>query len=238
VLPLTLAVLFALFARAFGLKIPILAHTFNFTTLPPLAKRPLFTLALSQIDRFVVFSNMERELYAKTFGLPVDRFDVVCWGVRPPEVDSPEVPFEQGNYVSAIGGNARDYRTLIETARMLPQIRFVLVVRPESLRGLNPPSNVVVHTSLPFGKTMNVLLHSRFMVLPLAGSEVPCGHVTLVAAMHLGKAFVITDSTGVRDYVRNGENALTVSPGSVESLVAATRRLWEDPVFCARLGKN
>src|SRR5258708_8824298 len=37
----TLAVWCALFSRAVGLKIPILAHTFNFTTLPPLVKRPV-----------------------------------------------------------------------------------------------------------------------------------------------------------------------------------------------------
>ena len=234
----TLAAWCALFSRIFGLKIPILAHTFNFTTLPSLAKRIVFTFALSRVDRFVVFSTMERELYARAFKLPTDRFDVVYWGVRPPEVEKPSIPFENGDYISAIGGNARDYRTLLEAARILPDIRFVLVVRPGSLRGLNPPSNVTVHTSLPLGTTMNVLLHSRFMVLPLSGSEVPCGHVTLVAAMHLGKALVITDSSGVGDYVRDGDNALTVPPGSVEKLAAATRQLWENPALCVRLGEN
>ena len=91
-----------------------------------------------------------------------------------------------------------------------------------------------MHINLPLGDAMNVLHHSRFMVLPLINSEVPCGHVTLVAAMHLGKALVITDSTGVSDYVRNGENALTGPTGSVEMLIAATKRLWENPMLCAR----
>ncbi len=36
----------------------------------------------------------------------------------------------------------------------------------------------------------------------------PCGHVTLVSAMHLGKAFVISNSSGVKDYVQHGENAI------------------------------
>jgi glycosyltransferase involved in cell wall biosynthesis len=228
----------SLFARMRGLKIPILAHSFNFTELPPPLKRPMFAWTLQRIDRFLVFSNVERELYSKAFGLPVDRFDFVHWGVRRPEVENPDKPFVPGDYVCAIGGNARDYRTLIEAARRVPEVPFVLVVRPANLQGLDIPANVKVYTNLPFGRTMNVLAYSRFMLLPLVTSEVPCGHVTLVASMYLGKAYVITDSAGVRDYVHNGENALTVTVNSVDDLMAATRRLWADPALCRRLGEN
>lgn len=234
----TLAAWCGLFARATGLDIPILAHTFNFTELPSPIKRPVFAWALSDIERFVVFSNVEKRLYAGAFHVPEERFDVVLWGAQPPEVETPDTAFEQGDYVAAIGGNARDYRTLLAAAEKLPEVRFVLVVRPESLEGLRVPPNVTVHVNIPYGRAMNVLLHSRFMVLPLVTSEVPCGHVTLVAAMHLGKAFVITDSAGVRDYVRDGDNALTVPVGSVSALTEATRRLWRDPELCRTLGEN
>ncbi|MHB8887112.1 MAG: glycosyltransferase family 4 protein [Methylovirgula sp.] len=226
------------FARMLGLKVEILGHSFNFTVLPTGIKRAVFTLALSKINRFVVFSSIERELYAKTFALPAERFDVVLWGVRPPQMDTAQARLEQGEYVCAIGGNARDYRTLVEAARQLPALRFVLVVRPESLRGLDLPANVAVHVNLSYSAAMNVLQHSRFMVLPLISSMVPCGHVTMVAAMYLAKAFIVTASLGVRDYAREGDNALTVTAGSVDSLVAAIKRLWEDPALCERLGDN
>jgi glycosyltransferase involved in cell wall biosynthesis len=234
----TLAAWCSLLSHVLGLKISIVAHSFNFTMLPSRAKRLVFAFALPRINRFVVFSTVERDLYAKVFSLPTERFDVVLWGVRPPLVDTPETPLEQGDYVCALGGNARGYGTLIEAARRLPDLRFVLVVRPESLLGLNLPPNVTVHTNLPLGKAMNVLLHSRFMALPLVNSEVPCGHVTLVAAMHLGKGIVITDSAGVRDYVRHGDNALTVPAGSIDGLTAAISHLRDNPALCARLGEN
>jgi len=234
----TLAAWCGFFARVLMIKIPIIAHSFNFTVLPNRMKRPLFRFVLGRINRFVVFSNMERELYAHAFGLPAERFDMIYWGVRPPSVDSPETPLVKGDYVCAIGGNARDYPTLLEAAERMPDIRFVLVVRPDSLLGLRLPVNCTKYTNLPLGKTMNVLFHSRFMVLPLIGSEVPCGHVTLVAAMHLGKTFVVTDSTGVCDYVCDSESALAVPAGSVESLVTATRRLWNDAELRTRLGRN
>ena len=114
-------------------------------------KRPALGWMLSNVDQLVVFSRLERSLYAKAFDLPEAHFQMIHWGVNPPNVDSPEDPLEQGEYVCAIGGNARDYGTLLEAARLTPHIRFVCVVRPNSLRGLDIPSNVTVHTNLPSG---------------------------------------------------------------------------------------
>jgi len=194
-------------------------------------------LALSGIDRFVVYSGVEQDLYPQIFSLPANKFDIVLWGIRPPEADM-ATPFEGGDYICAIGGNARDYETLVEAARQLPHMRFVLVVRPDSLQGLHLPLNITVHVDLSYGAAMNVLKYSRFMVLPLANSSVPCGHVTLVAAMHLAKATIVTDSLGVRDYARDGDNALLVEAGSIESLITAISRLWENPLLCNRLAEN
>jgi glycosyltransferase involved in cell wall biosynthesis len=234
----TLAAWCAIFARLLGLHTPIVAHSFNFTALPGWLKRKVFTLAFSPIERFVVFSQVERQVYSKAFGIPIDRFDFVHWGVRVPKAEMPDRPVEAGDYVAAIGGNARDYETLIEAARILPDMRFVLVVRPENVQGLVLPSNVSVFVNSSFGKAMNILLHSSFMALPLLPGDIPCGHVTLVAAMHLGKAMVVTNSSGVRDYVHNGENAIAVDAGSAQALADAMRRLWEDRDLCRRLGEN
>ncbi len=234
----TLAAWCALLTRLFGIEVSIIAHSFNFVALPGPIKRAIFRIALSRIERFVVFSQVEREIYSKAFDLPIDRFDFVRWGVQIPLVEAPDRPIELGNYVAAIGGNARDYRTLLGAARELSEIRFVLVVRSENLKGLELPPNVSAHTSIPFGRAMNILLHSRFMTLPLLPGDIPCGHVTLVAAMHLGKAMVVTDSAGVTDYIRDGVNAISVNAGSVQSLVPAIKRLWQDRELCQLLGAN
>jgi glycosyltransferase involved in cell wall biosynthesis len=74
------------------------------------------------------------------------------------------------------------------------------------------------------------------MALPLAGSDVPCGHVTLVNAMLQSKAMVITNSSGVRDYIHEDVNALTCEANSPEALAARIRELWDDPERAARLG--
>ncbi len=173
---------------------------------------------------------MERQLYSQVFGIPPECFDVIPWGYSPTAIATP-APAEAGGDVCAIGGNARDYRTLFEVATRLPQIRSVVVPRPADVRGLSVPSNVAAKVNIPFDAAMNILQYSRFIVLPLIGTEVPCGHVTIVCALQLGKAYVITDSAGIRDYAKDQVNALTVKYGSVVELSAAIVRLWSDPGY-------
>jgi glycosyltransferase involved in cell wall biosynthesis len=217
-------------------RVAIFAHSFNFTELPGPFKRWVFSRVLGRVERFAVFSQMERGLYANAFKLDVRKIDFVHWGVDGPSLEGQRI--EAGDYVVSIGGNARDYRTLFEAARLVPDTWFVVVARPHNLLGLEIPQNVTTHTNLPLNATMNILGHSRFMVLPLVGSEVPCGHVTLVAAMHLGRAVIATDSTGVADYVENGVTGLTVKMVSPRELASAIEQLWRDSELCDRLAEN
>jgi len=183
-----------------------------------------------------VFSTVERRMYHEYFDIPLDRLEFIHWGVAPPKPDPADRPLVSGDYICALGGNSRDYRTFIEAVKRLPEANVVMVVRPENLVGLELPANVKVMTNIPFAQAMKVLAFSRFMVLPLDAADVPCGHVTLVNAMHLGKAFAITRSAGVADYVREGENALMFSVGSVDEMTDVLRRMWYDRELCARLG--
>jgi glycosyltransferase involved in cell wall biosynthesis len=233
----TLAAWNGIFARLILLQSAIIAHSFNFVKLPNSLKTRIFSIGLSRVDRFVVFSRIEIDVYARQFHIPKNRFSFVHWGIQRPTTRSAPL-YPSKSYVSAIGGNARDYGTLIEAARLLPDIPFVLVVRPSSLEGLVVPANVTVHINLSLEATMNVLFESYFMVLPLNSSEVPCGHVTIVAAMHLGRTMIVTASTGLADYVKDGENALTVPVASTPDLVQAIARLWLDDSLRQSLEKN
>lgn len=220
----------------------LLAHTFNFTRLPHRlvprrVARAIYAVAFARVDRFVVFSEAEAAIYSRYFDVPRDRFDLVLWGMGVPDVEEGP-PFIEGDYVSSVGGNARDYATLMAAARRTPEIRYALVVRPDSLEGIDVPPNVEVHVNLSYARAMNVIRHSRFMVLPLEGAEVPCGHVTMVSAMHLGRAMVVTDSSGVRDYARHEDNALLVPPRDARALGDAVSRLWRSPELTERLAAS
>jgi glycosyltransferase involved in cell wall biosynthesis len=231
----TLAAWCGVFGSIFGLKTRLLAHSFNFTRLPSKLKIVMLKLGLRQADRLVTFSRIEREVYSRAFNLPKDRFYFVYWGANAPIVSDDD---SFGHYVSSIGGNARDYATLMDAARRLPRIPFIVVGRPENFAGLDLPQNVTRHVNTPLDFAMNLLKNSRFMVLPLNSSEVPCGHVTIVAAMHLGKAMVVTASSGVDDYVLANENALVSPTKDAHAMSTLIEKLWDDRDLCAQLGSN
>ena len=64
-----------------------LAYSFNFTALPHGKLHKAMTLAFKAVDRFVCFSNMERQLYAQHFDLDIHRIDMIHWAARPPAID-------------------------------------------------------------------------------------------------------------------------------------------------------
>jgi glycosyltransferase involved in cell wall biosynthesis len=55
--------------------------------------------------------------------------------------------------------------------------------------------------------------------------------------MALGKAMIVSDVSGVRDYVEPGVTATVVPPGDVASLRGAIERSFEAPAATAQIGR-
>ena len=179
---------------AIGMRIrrvqtPHIAWSFNFSTLPRGLTHRLMTAAFKDVDRFIVHSTIERQIYADYFDIEPERIDVLLWGVGEPQAESPAMPFQPGDYICAVGGNGRDYKTLFAAMKHIPEITLHAVLRPNNIVGLEIPPNVQLHINIPREQANNILAYSRFMVLPLASAKIPCGHVTLVAAMYLKKGY-------------------------------------------------
>jgi len=215
-----------------------LAFAFNLVSLPRGPRAKAMRRAFRNIDRFVVYSSVERALYSEFFEIPLARIDMVHWAVRAPEPSPEAIAHVEQPYVCAIGGNGRDYATLMRAAELTPNVAYVCVVRPENMAGLHAPSNVRIECNVTNQRALDILYGSRFMVCPLSSSEVPCGHVSLVNAMHLKKALIITDSTGIHDYTVHGETALRVAPNDPVSMANAVLELWEDPILCSALSQK
>jgi len=223
--------------RSLSRAVPHFAFAFNFTELPRGYRLKDMRRAFARTNRFFVYSRMERELYAATFEIPLERLVFMRWGVAPP-IATPQPRTIAERYVVALGGEARDYATLCAAARRLPNVRFVLVVRPHSLDSIDVPPNVVVRTNVPWNEAWSLVWYSEVAVIPLRSDRTPNGHVTLVGGMHLGKAQVITDSAGIRDYAQDEKTALLVPPRDAAAFAATVERLLDDRALRERLGRN
>jgi hypothetical protein len=226
-----------LFCRLFRTTVDHYAFAFNFAELPTGWKRKIFGFGFRQLKSLRVASQTEKSLYSDYFNIPKDLIEVRLWGMNIPEV-STDPPILNEPYVSAVGGNARDYLTLLGAARLLSGVPMVWVVRPENVVGLELPPHVLVLRNIPYPHAMNVVAHSRLTVVPLKDSKVPCGHVTLVSGMLLKKPVVATNSAGVVDYVRDGWNGLLCEPHSATDMAEKIRTLWEEPETARMLGEN
>jgi len=223
--------------RAGRRDVPHLAFAFNFTDFPHGYRLRAMQGAFGRIDRLVVYSEMERGLYAERFGVPTERFTFMRWGVAPPIATAQPRTIDRP-YVAALGGEARDFATLCDAARRLPNVHFVVIVRPTSLEGLTVPDNVAAYVNLPFAEAWSLVWHADAALIPLRSEQTPNGLVTLVGGMHLGKAQVVTDSVGLRDYVEDGKTALLVPARDGAAFASAIEALIDDPELRAQIGEH
>ncbi|MBO9436747.1 hypothetical protein J7394_21270 [Ruegeria sp. R13_0] len=210
-------------------KVPQIAFSFNFTTLPKNSFRYLYRLSLRGIDEFVVFSSFERDLYADWFGIPSDKIRFIKWAMNAPSVAPSAVGgTTQPPYLCSIGGEARDYRLIAETMRRLPQYRAVIIARPYSVAGIEFPDNVDVRLNLPGPETWRIAMDSVGMALPLLTRSTACGHITFAAGQLLGIPMVVTDTLGLADYISDVGVFRTVEPGHIDAMVSAVEALFAE----------
>jgi glycosyltransferase involved in cell wall biosynthesis len=215
-----------------------LAFSFNFTRLPGRATRFLMRVAFRRVDRFVVFSRVERDIYADVFGIDPARIDFLPWAMDVPRSNAPLPPQLPARYACAVGGEGRDYRTLMEAARRIPDVALVVVARPHSLTGLDIPPNVIALSNVEGAVFWAIVAKSAFTVVPLLTQDTACGHITIVGSLLLDRPVIATRSSGIADYVADGENALLVPAGDAALLAERIRLFWDDPAHCEHTGRH
>jgi len=132
------------------------------------------------------------------------------------ELDSP--PLFEGNYVFAGGNSHRTYEPLLEAARQLPDISFVLAT--DRLEGTDLPPNVKA-SPVPHQEFVHLMRGATAVVVPSRqGMRRAVGQQTYLNAMWLGKPTIISDGLGVRDHVENGVTGLIVD-GTADDYVRA-----------------
>jgi glycosyltransferase involved in cell wall biosynthesis len=100
------------------------------------------------------------------------------------------------------------------------------------------PPNVTIHYNTGHQQTIDLIANATLHCIPLYPTDFSAGQTVLLRAMARGKAVVVTETPGIRDYVRDGENAVLVPPGDAEALRSALTRLWNDAGERQRIGTS
>ena len=108
--------------------------------------------------------------------------------------------------ICSAGLEYRDYPTLLAAAKGLP-VRVVIAAASywSRHRDLTEPSELppnVEVTSLDYQALRDCYARARFVVIPLRNVENQAGITTILEAMAMGKAVVVTWTSGQRDVVR------------------------------------
>jgi glycosyltransferase involved in cell wall biosynthesis len=167
---------------------------------------------------YCVLSSEEMEAFPSTWGVDPGRvaFTPFCFTLKDADLAQPRS--EEGG-VFAGGDSRRDYETLLEAARRSPA-PFTIATGLLDGRDDIPPN---VHAErVPHERFVELLRHAAVVVVPFpAVAERSAGQQTYLNAMALGKPVIVTDSTGVRDYVEDRRTGLIVPPGDPAAMAAA-----------------
>jgi glycosyltransferase involved in cell wall biosynthesis len=147
------------------------------------------------------------------------------------------------NQICSAGLHWRDYPTLIDAVADMPDLKVKLAAASPWSKHTNEtasrtlPANVEARR-YEYGALRDLYAASCFVVVPLYENDFQAGVTTLLEAMAMGKAVIVTRTTGQTDVVINGENGLEVLPGDVEGLCKAIHLLRSDSALREQLGRN
>jgi glycosyltransferase involved in cell wall biosynthesis len=206
-------------------------------------KRRVFKLVGAErgMSRILMHSRRQIELAARELGLPRSRLafvpyfaDTAFWFPRPQTEDA---------LVVAAGREHRDYATLAEACSGM---REQVLVAAGSLHSPQAPwrvpsswpRNFEVLQTLDRASLRGLYARATVVVVPVLPTDFQAGVTTLLEAMAMGKAVVVTATDGQRDIVDDGETGVLVPPGDPGALRNAVRRLLDNADECARLGRN
>lgn len=130
----------------------------------------------------------------------------------------------------------RDFPTLVNAIHDL-DVDLILKTKQEVEIDRSARSRIrKISERLSFLQLRNLYASCRFVVVPLHETLNVSGVGTVLEAMAMGKALIVSDNPPIRDYIIPDETCLVVPPGDVAALRSAIERLIREPETVRRLG--
>jgi hypothetical protein len=200
-----------------------------------LLRERLLDLVLPRLDAILVLGSNQKQYIERRWRTKA-LIEVVHYHADT-HFFAPEEAASEGPILSVGDDEARDFDCLVSAQAGL-DLPIILKTRRNIAGASRSPNITVVSQRLSAVDFRALYARSRFVVVPLKPAVHASGVNTVVEAMAMGKAVIVSDSPGIRDYVTPNETCLMVPCGDASALRTAITRLVADPAACHRLGAN
>ena len=141
--------------------------------------------------------------------------------------------------VSVGKDRARDYKTLLLSAAMLPSFKFIVVCRKDNIAGLKIPKNVEIYFELQYQEVAALYQKSTIAVIPIREMNRSSGQMTLTDSIQTKIPIIISNVVGISHYpLKDGFNVIKVPPQNPKLLKEAIEKLIKDKSLQSKLIKN
>jgi glycosyltransferase involved in cell wall biosynthesis len=142
---------------------------------------------------------------------------------------------EKGDYILSIGADKnRDFELLLSIASQITSEILIITTQQRLGELANKfetfPDNVRFQTDVPFVEIKNLLFSSRFVVLPVIENSYSGATTTLLQAMSMEKAVIISKTSAIESgyFLQDKKNCLLVEPSDGEELLSNILKLLDN----------
>jgi glycosyltransferase involved in cell wall biosynthesis len=200
----------------------------------------LFRRALQKVDTIICYGWGEAEYLRKWMGAGGNKVCFIPMGVDV-NIFAPVPGAAADIDVVSIGRDSnRDYPLLIQFAADHPQLKVLVVAKKGQIPRTNPfHKNLQVREDIPFAEIKATLSRAKVVALPLYQNSYSGATTTLLQAMAMAKAVVVTRTSAISEgyFLKHGENVVWVEPGDQNQFSQAILDLLQDKQRTDELGQ-
>ncbi len=206
-------------------------------------QRKFIRQALSRVSLVFYLAKVQKEDYARYYPEVLDRSEFLPFGV-----DLSRFPYQEKrteDYILSIGyqgSEFRDWKTLLEAFSLFKTKTKLVIVGKSGFRrdevGHSTLENVEFVRKCNLPELNEYVSRCKFVVLPFAERRQALGQMTLLGVMALGKAVVVSQVCGIKDYLTHGQDGLFYQPGNPYDLAEKICHLLSNPRRTERLGRK
>ena len=188
---------------------------------------------LKEIDIFVSLSNIQLNELRDKYNIANNKLVFIPLGVdtifHKPEYDN------RKEYILSVGNDGgRDYKTVIDVAKLMPEREFHIITNKRNLLGIDSiPSNVKIFFNLDKIELRDKFKEAGILLLALhkdnylSGSDCS-GQTVLLEGMASGLPIIVTNKAYISDYVGNNRDdyVTTVEPYDILNIVNSLKDIF------------